>query len=123
MATIKGFRINVEAKATIYVTDVPTIPADYLGFDILPDTVNLVFRLPENQDAWVCAVVKVHGNRVLKPGIDGNQRIGKTSHTAEWFAHAGRDVTATALHNYLPDWLRALIEQARPEGCPSTPNL
>lgn len=122
MIEIIDARSQIEAKIVVHVTGAPVTPADYLSHVIAPDTVILHFSSDQDTVMWVCTKVKVTGARILKPATDGTQRLGKMNHSAEWFTYGGMDLARNTRY-HVPEWIRDLIEQARPVGAPSIPNL
>lgn len=96
-------------------TGAPELAASYLSRDIQPDhlAVTYTFGPGQHRGWWVATNVAVSGQRVLKPGPDGQQRLGKDRHKAEWYGGRTRDVQSD---RDLPEWLDRLVSELRPSG-------
>lgn len=106
---------HVEATVRVSLTGAPELPASYLSRDIQPDHVAIRFQFGPGQHRgwWVAKNIEVSGHRILKPGPDGQQRLGKESHTARWYAGRSGD---TQVDRDLPEWLDKLVSELRPSG-------
>ena len=110
---------NVGSDATVKIrvnlTGAPELPASYLSRTILPDWVCVTYAFGPGQHRgwWVATDLKVSGQRVLKPGPDGQQRLGKERHTADWYRGRSGDVQTD---RDLPEWLDSLVSELRPSG-------
>ena len=99
----------------INFTGAPELPASYLSRDIQPDWAMITYDFGpgHHRGWWVATDIKVGGARVLKPGPDGKQRLGKERHTANWYAGRSGDVQTD---RDLPEWLDQLVSELRPSG-------
>lgn len=115
MIDVTDVSTHTEATVRVKLTGAPELPASYLSRDIQPDHVTVRYRFGPGQHRgwWVAAHVDVSGQRVLKPGPDGKQRLGKERHTATWYASSRGDVQSD---RDLPEWLDQLVSELRPNG-------
>lgn len=108
---------NSEAlvRVRVNLTGAPELPASYLSRAILPDWVYVtyVFGPGQARGGWVAQHVDVSGQRVLKPGPDGQRRLGKERHIATWYSGRSGDVQSD---RELPEWLDKLVSELRPSG-------
>lgn len=115
MIDVTDVSTHTEATVRVKLTGAPELPASYLSRDIQPDHITVRYRFGPGQHRgwWVAAHVDVSGHRVLKPGPDGQQRLGKERHTATWYAGRSGD---TQTDRDLPEWLDQLVSELRPSG-------
>jgi hypothetical protein len=115
MIDISDVSSHTEATVRVKFTGAPVLPASYLSRDIQPDhiTVRYSFGPGQHRGWWVATNVDVSGQRVLKPGPDGQQRLGKERHSASWYGGRTRDVQTD---RDLPEWLDQLVSELRPNG-------
>jgi hypothetical protein len=115
MIDVTDVSSHTEATVRVKLTGAPELPASYLSRDIQPDHVSIkfVFGPGQHRGWWVAADVSVSGQRVLKAGPDGQQRLGKERHTAHWYGGRTRDVQTD---RDLPEWLDNLVSELRPSG-------
>ena len=110
---VTSFDTSIEATARVYVAGTPDLKADYVQRRIQPFYVLIRYRYvpPEGhlQPVWMARSVNVTGYAILKPGRDGTQRIGTSTHKAEWSSWTGHDVRDQDARRPLPDWLREIV--------------
>lgn len=97
--------------STVYadIAGAPETTASYSSKVFVPDAVSATYRYtPEGPTwKWTCSNIRLSGYRVLKPGPNGEQRLGKDSATATWYGENSKS---------LPDWVTALVRKLRPAG-------
>jgi hypothetical protein len=115
MIDITDVGSHTTTTVRVKLTGAPVLPASYLSRDILPFHVSItyVFGPGQHRGWWVARDVTVNGHRVLKPGPDGQRRLGKDDHKAHWYAGRAGDVQTD---RDLPEWLDQLVSELRPSG-------
>lgn len=113
MIDITDVSSDTTVKVRVKLTGAPELPASYLSRDIQPDWICVTYDFGQLRGWWVATDVKVAGQRVLKAGPDGQQRLGKDRHTANWYSGRTRDVQTD---RDLPEWLDKLVSELRPSG-------
>lgn len=114
MIDITDVRTHSLVKVRVELTGAPEVKGQhradgknfvpgYLAVDYTPD--------PEN-DRWMAVNVSTSGPLVLKPGPDGEQRLGMSDGKHTWGGWS-RDVQE---HHNPPEWLDQLINELRPSG-------
>lgn len=105
--------VTCKSEVTIWAkpTNAPETQMRWSDRRIQPQLIELRYthQIQDVKSAWVCTDVKVAGPRVLKPGPDGTQRLGKESHWAHWYLVRGH-------FEDLPEWLPEVIINLRPAG-------
>jgi hypothetical protein len=124
---INKVEARTNAVVAVGVTGTPTVKVWWNGREILPHSLEIeyTYRPGRTEDGWnshlwVAGSVKVSGHRVLKPGADGAQRLGKEEHTTDWRGWnddvQANDATRSGVYAPLPEWLDSLVSELRPSG-------
>lgn len=108
-----------ETKVTIRIEGGPEAPVQYLGRNMLVDYVGVTYRYAPEREWWMAVSVTVAGQRLLKPGPNGEQRIGKDRHKSTYGGWS-RDVQEAG---DLPDWLDPIVSELRPSGAVALPGV
>ena len=79
MIDIEDITARTESTATIQFTGAPAVKARYVDRTFLPGYMRAQYRyvLTGGAGRWVCFRVMTSGHRILKPGPDGAQRLGR----------------------------------------------
>lgn len=107
-----------QATIRVHLSGAPDLKADYVDRYIQPYYAVIIYTYRQYQDGgwiaheWAATSVRVVGHRILKPGPDGAQRLGKDTHDRSW-SHS--DVQRYE-RKYLPEWIDHLITELRPSG-------
>ena len=123
MIDIESAETQTTAVVRVRLTGAPPVKARYVDHHIRPFYVEIkyVYRQTRSdldgwtEHRWAAEHVELNGYRILKPGPNGEQRIGKATHEAYWSRYGTRDVQSNP-NNTLPEWLDRLINEVRPNG-------
>ena len=123
MIDIESAETQTTATVRVRLTGAPPVKASYVAHHIRPFYVEIryVYRqTPSGLDGWIehtwpAVQVKLIGGRILKPGPNGEQRIGKATHEADWSSYGTHDVQSNPSCP-LPEWLDKLVGEMRPHG-------
>jgi hypothetical protein len=126
---ITEVRSWADVKIQVHLTGAPPFKVQYQqGREASPSFLSLTYRyLPDhrtNEDnPWACVSVTVGGDRILKPGPNGEQRLGKDQGKASWSTIGTEDIVKSqqGKGRPLPDWIVQLIAELRPYGELSLP--
>lgn len=125
---IEDIKPSTVMTVSASVSGVEVTKALYSDRTFLPDRVyaRFVYLPVRHQDGtvehgWVCNSLGTSGQRVLKPGKDGNQRLGQERCKREWDSYGSDDVVDYYTYRQgnrtpLPDWAVQAIERLRPSG-------
>lgn len=113
-------KIESSTKATVrvHLSSTPDLKANYVDRRIQPYFVVIEYAYRQHLDGdwttheWTATFVRVVGHRILKPGPDGAQRLGKDTHDRSW---SDRDIQRDE-RNPLPEWLDKIVSELRPSG-------
>lgn len=111
----KKAQSSATVKVHIDIEGAPEIKVRFLGGYIVPNHLVITYRyeVTQNEDGWTeytwrCTDVSASGDKVLKPGPNGEQRLSdKIGHTTRWY---GRDLEEP------PEFIKQSIEFGRPSG-------
>jgi len=123
MIHIESAETQTTAIVRVRITDAPPVKASYVAHHIRPFYVEIKYAYRQTRSdldgwtehTWPAVQVKLIGGRILKPGPNGEQRIGKATHEADWSSYGTRDVQSNPSRP-LPEWLDKLISEMRPHG-------
>jgi hypothetical protein len=102
-------------QVSIDIEGAPAVKVRFLSIHIVPRHLVIYYRyeVVQSEDGWIeytwrCTCVAATGDKVLKPGPNGEQRLSsKVGHTTDWY---GRDLEE------LPEFVQKWVEDARPSG-------
>lgn len=119
MLDLKDFRSTSTAKIIVNFQGAPDTEWQYSSpvrtFE--PDEAAITYEYDAASQWWGVTHVAVSGYRVLKPGKNGERRIGQERGIYEWYSFSG------VLRESLPEWLSRLTEEVRPTGALGLPTL
>jgi hypothetical protein len=129
---IENVKSRAECKVGVQFTGAPVTKASYLDRFFLPDYLTLTYvhvvdtTGDEVVQRWACVRGSGSGQRVLKPGPDGEVRVGKDRHDTWWDCYLSTDPAKARTQDLtteagVPDWVVKLANELRPAGYVETP--
>lgn len=117
MIAIEDVTARTESTVTISFTGAPEVKARYLDRFFLPGYLRAQYKyvLAAGSGRWVCYRVMTSGRRILKPGPDGAQRLGKDTHDRDWSTSFNRP-SCLSDDDTVDEWVRKLVNELRPSG-------
>jgi hypothetical protein len=129
---IENVTARTTCKVSVQFTGAPVTKVRYLDRTFVPGSLMLTYAHvvdatgDEVVQRWVCVHAVASGHRVLKPGPDGEVRVGKDVHDTWWDCHLSmnpakartQDLTTEA---GVPNWVVKLANELRPAGYVETP--
>lgn len=118
--------VKTYAKSTCYISlsGTPEMKADLIDRQMQPYCVEIHYSYRQTateggwiEHSWHAVYVRVVGHRILNPGPDGAQRLGKATHKSSWYGHGTKgDVQDSGSRRPLPGWLDLIVSELRPSG-------
>lgn len=112
---IESVKAHTTSVSHVQLSGTPDLKATLMDRRFQPDQVSITYTYRQAGHSWYASHVSVSGPRVLKPGADGVQRLGKDTHKAIWSVYGGGDVQDDT-YDPLPEWLNELVNWLRPSG-------
>lgn len=124
MLDITDVRTHSETTVRVHLTGAPDHAHRYSsdGRRFLPQYARVRYTYHEGMQVWLATIISIGGPRILKPGPDGAQRLGKEDCKYEWFT-VGMDDLQLSKRDPLPEWLSRLVDEIRPSGAIELPGI
>lgn len=122
---IKSVKSYADVSVHVKLSGLPDVNKSFGSWTLRPFALTLKFRVAQDAGgelAWVCFDARVTGHRVLKPGKDGQDRLGVETGYRDWSLYGGTDLATGKNRDgepLVPEWLAPLINELRPSGIPS----
>lgn len=121
--SIESVKAHTTSVSHVRLSGTPDLKASLVDRRFQPDQVSITYTYRQTisrldgwvEHSWYASYVSVSGLRVLKPGADGAQRVGKDTHKATWSVFGNGDVQNDT-YDPLPEWLDELVNWLRPSG-------
>lgn len=105
MIDITETQSRAEVQLTARFTGGPEMKASFTSWTYDPNFLRVTYRYLPESAAWDVIAVDLYGARILKPGPNGEQRLGKDQGHATWF-----------LMSEVPAWVMQLAREMAPVG-------